>query len=37
MYFSNYKQDCEQAYNQWDIKYLLGSSIYGPVVIQAYI
>ena len=37
MHFSYYTQDCEQVHNQCDIKYLIGSSIYGPVVRQVYI
>lgn len=37
MHFSNYRQDCEQVHKRWDIKYLAGSSIYGPVVSQSYI
>lgn len=25
MHFSNYRQDCEQVHNEWDIKYLIVS------------
>lgn len=37
IHFSDYRQDCEQVHNQRDIKYLTDSSIYGPVLSQAYI
>lgn len=37
VHFRNYRQDCEQAYNQQDIKYLISSSIYEPVMSLSYI